>query len=98
MKLLICSCRSAKSILKDDLNMCQITTEFMPHLLSEEQKQNCVIPYQDFEDPPLTLDLVSCEFVLIPRLKVVSPGRRFYDITMFKEKSWDGLGEYRHTS
>jgi hypothetical protein len=53
-----------KSILKDDLKICQTATKFTPQLLSEEQKENCVKTYQDLQDLLHTPDLVPCEFFL----------------------------------
>jgi len=32
-------CTSARSILKDILNMCDFATKLMPHLLNEKQKE-----------------------------------------------------------
>jgi hypothetical protein len=71
-----------QNILQDNMNMCWITAKFMPHLLGEEQKDNCVIMCWIF--------LVPCDFFLFPKLKMALKGR-FNDVTMIQAKSWDTL-------
>jgi hypothetical protein len=80
------SFRLVKSILKDDLKMCWTYTRFKPHLMSEEQKGNCVGTFQDFQD------LVPCEFFLFPKLKVVVNVCRYNDTTTIQGESREGLG------
>jgi len=74
-----------KSIVKDDVKMCQAATKFKPHLMSEEQNENCVNPFQDLQD------LVPCEFFLFPKLKVVVNVWRYNDIITIQGELLDGL-------
>jgi hypothetical protein len=81
-----------KSILKDDLKMCQTATKFKPHLMSEDQNENCVNTFQDLQN------LVPCEFSLFPKLKVVVNVWRYNDITTIQGESLDGLSKFQLTS
>lgn len=45
-------CVSVQSALRDNLNMHPVASKFMPCLLSEEQKENCVTMCLDFEEMP----------------------------------------------
>jgi hypothetical protein len=88
-----------KSILKDDLKVCRAATKFKPHLLSEEQKENCVNVFQNLQDSlHNTPHLVPCEFFLFPKLKVVLIVWRYNVITMIQGKSRNGLGKFQPTS
>lgn len=81
--------------------MHQNSAKFMPCLLSEEQKKNhvgCefsgykqnVIPH-----PPYSPDLMSCDFFLYPKLKVVLKGRNFNDITKIQTKLLGAIAKSR---
>jgi hypothetical protein len=59
---------SVHSILTDDLNMGLNVTKSMLHLLSEEQKENCVNMCEVVPHPLYSPDLVPCNFFLFPEL------------------------------
>jgi hypothetical protein len=53
---------SVQSILTDNLNMGVNATKFVLHLLSEEQKENCINMCKAVPHPFCSPDLVSCDF------------------------------------
>ena len=48
-----------------------------------------------FTHPLYSLNFPSCDFFLLPKLKVMLKGRRFNDITMIQTDLWDGPAKFQ---
>ena len=48
-----------------------------------------------FTHPLYSLNFPSCDFFLLPKLKVMLKGRRLNDIIMIQKKLWDGPAQFQ---
>lgn len=99
MKLLRCfgvfHLGQCRTFWKINMNMCEIAPEFMPCLLSSLCLcMNCWLTRKWLIAlPPYSLDLVSCDLFMFPKLKMALKGGRFNDITIVLGKLRDAFVE-----
>jgi hypothetical protein len=85
---------SVQSILKE-LWMC---VTLLPNFAPQSSLLICVNWQKKktvFTPPLHSLDFPSCDFFLLPKLKVMLKGRRFNDITMIQTNLWDAHAEFQ---
>jgi hypothetical protein len=67
--------------------MRRVSAEFVPRLLTDDQKENRVEISQKLPHPPYSPDLAPADFFLFPKLKTTSTGRRFQTLEEIQENA-----------